>query len=52
MECPNCKVSVDPTLLTIELNAEEDGVEINFECPVCKVPHFAILLPSDFIPVD
>lgn len=52
MECPSCKGVVDPTLLNIELNAEEDGIEINYECPVCLVAHYAIILPGDFIPVD
>ena len=52
MECPNCNGTVDITLLNIEKNADEDGVEVNYTCPGCRVESFAILLSVDFELVD
>ena len=52
MECPNCNGAVDTTLLNIEMNAEEDGIEVNYKCPWCRVDHFAVLRSIDFEPVD
>jgi Zn finger protein HypA/HybF involved in hydrogenase expression len=52
MECPNCNVDVDTTLMNIEVNAEEDGVEINFKCPWCKSEQYAVITMDMFAPID
>jgi len=52
MNCPNCDGNVDRTLCNVEQDAEEDGIEINFTCPYCRMEHFAVLKPGDFAPVD
>lgn len=52
MECPTCKKEVHVGQLTVEPDAEEDGVEVNFLCPHCGTEHFAVLRPDDFETVD
>ena len=51
MECPTCSGQIDPTLCNVELDAEEEGVEVNFVCPYCREEHFAVLTTNDFAPV-
>jgi len=52
MECPNCTGYIDPTLMNIETSAEEDGIEVNFKCPWCKIEHYAVLNSENFSEVD
>ena len=52
MKCPNCDWDVDFKKIKVEINAEEDGLEVNFDSPFCDIEHFAILRPIDFEPVD
>lgn len=52
MQCPNCEGEVDRTLLNIEQSAEEDGVEVTFQCPWCRLTLFAVLTSADFWLVD
>lgn len=52
MKCPNCDGDVDATLMNIERSVEEDGIEINFTCPYCRLEQYTVLRPIDFEPVD
>lgn len=52
MRCPNCKSEVDEQEMKLERSAEEDGIEISYTCPGCQEDFYAILNPTDFIPVD
>jgi DNA-directed RNA polymerase subunit RPC12/RpoP len=52
MQCANCSGNVDITLLNIEQSAEEDGVEINYQCPWCRQEFFVVLTKYEFEPVD
>lgn len=52
MECPECKGDVDINLLSIQQNADEDGIEINFCCRLCQGEFYAVLMPDDFNSVD
>lgn len=52
MDCPKCKAFVDLTVLKIEQNAEEDGLEVYFRCPFCLEEFYAEFTPDDFQTVD
>lgn len=52
MDCPNCKQFLEMTKFRIELSAEEDGAEVNLECPQCGKEYFAIIPFADFDLVD
>jgi len=36
------------TLMGIERDAEEDGIEVGYQCPWCRNEHYAVLKTEDF----
>lgn len=52
MECPTCDGDVDVTLMNTEVDAEEDGIEVNFCCPWCRRDFFAVLKKINFVQID
>jgi hypothetical protein len=38
--------------MTIALSAEEDGIEVGFECNDCGSDYFSVLVPADFEEVN
>jgi uncharacterized protein YbaR (Trm112 family) len=52
MDCPKCKTEIGTAGITVERSAEEDGIEINLVCPLCRREFFAVLQPENFEEVD
>lgn len=52
MKCPGCSGVINPAEIDVEVDADEDGIELNFSCHACCEDFFAILKSEDFIPVD
>jgi hypothetical protein len=48
MICPSCTTEVLLAEMSIELAADEDGIEVSFVCPGCGVDHFVVLNAEDF----
>jgi len=52
MNCPNCGEYIELSRMTIDMDAEEDGVEVSFTCRGCNVDQYAVLKPENFLPVE
>lgn len=52
MDCPRCAWIIDPEMLTVDTDAEEDGIEASFQCPECLGNFFAVLKTTDFMVDD
>lgn len=48
MECPLCHADNDYSVITVEPNAEEDGLEIGYTCIGCGTAWYVVLLPEMF----
>lgn len=52
MECPTCHGDINIPDISVEVSAEEDGVEVGFACGNCGLAFFAVLAPGDFEQID
>jgi|GEM_PF-1285956 len=50
--CTTCGGPVSITLVNVEQSMEEDGVEVNYQCPWCRREHYAVIPAADFRSVD